>query len=115
MIELTGIPSQDNENVMDYIAHLVELTNSNYHPIQVDIEHQTSTKPGSPIIILFVSKRDRLNFFSQKSKIKDITGSQFRNLGNESTNNVTSINENSDNHYSSSYVYLNYSLTAENR
>ena len=70
MVELTGIPSQDNENVMDYIAHLVELANiSNYHPSQVDIAHRTSTKQESPIIILFVSKRARLNFFSQKSKL----------------------------------------------
>ena len=119
-VELTGIPSQNNKNVMDYVAHLNELANiSNYLPSQVDIAHRTSTKPGSPIIILFVKKRDRLNFFSQKSKIKDITGSQFQNLGSENTNSANiSINDNSDdNDYShaQSYVYLNESLTAENR
>ena len=38
MVELTGIPSQNNENVMDDVAHLVELANiSNYHPSQVYI------------------------------------------------------------------------------
>ena len=63
---------------LSQLAHLVELANiSNYHSSQGDIAHQTSSKPGSPIIILFVSKRDTLNFFSHKRKIKDITGSQF--------------------------------------
>ena len=82
---------------MNYVAHLVELAKiSNYHPSQVDITHRTSTEPGSLIIILFVRKRDRLKFFSQKSKIKDITGSQFRNLENENTYRAISINENSD-------------------
>ena len=32
MVELTGIPSKNNKNVMDYVAHSVELAdNSNYH------------------------------------------------------------------------------------
>ena len=119
MIELTGIPSQNNENVMDYVAHLVELANiSNYHPSPVDIAHWTSTKPGSPIIILFVRKRDRLYFFIQKSKIKDITGFQFQDLGNKNINSAISVNENSgvnDYSHSPSYVFLNKSLTAENR
>ena len=40
MVELTGIPSQNNENVMEYVAQIVELANiSNYHPSQVDIAH----------------------------------------------------------------------------
>ena len=69
MVELTGILS--TENVMEYIAQLVELANiSNYHPSQVDIAQWTSTKPGFPIIILFVCKRDRLIFFSPKRKSK---------------------------------------------
>ena len=65
-----------------------------------------------------VRKRDRLNFFSQKSKIKDITGHQFQNLGSENTNSAINIIENSDDSdysHSPSYVYLNDSLTAENR
>ena len=67
MVELTGIPYQDNENVIDYIVHLVELDNiSNYHPSQVDIAHWTSAKSGSLIIILFVSKRDKLKKRSKK-------------------------------------------------
>ena len=47
---------------MNYITQLPQVTNiTDIYPDEVDIAHLTSTKPGAPITILSVKKRQILN------------------------------------------------------
>ena len=47
-----------NENLMNYITQLPQVTNiTDIYPDEVDVAHLTSTKPGAPITILSVKKR----------------------------------------------------------
>ena len=58
MVELTGIPTMENENVLDHINHLADIAKiDNFLQEQIDTVHCTSKKPDAPVIILFIKKR----------------------------------------------------------
>ena len=60
MVELTGIPAMQNENVFDYINHLADIAKiDNFIQEQIDTAHRTSNKADTPIIILFIKKRQK--------------------------------------------------------
>ena len=43
---------------MNYITQLPQVTNiTDIYPDEVDIAHQTSTKPGALVTVLFVKKK----------------------------------------------------------
>ena len=84
---------------------MANITCSNTN--QIDLIHHTSPKPTSPIIILFCSKRDMVNFYSQYKKVCNLTSEQFKVINEgvttkETTQGVTS------------YIYINRSLIQEN-
>ena len=62
MVELSGIPHQRGEDVIDLTGTVVEAANiTGYDPNQIDIAHRTSSRSTAPIIIMFDRKRDRNN------------------------------------------------------
>ena len=66
-----------NEDCQQLIEKFAELTNiTSFHVAQIDMLHRASTTENALIIILFL-KSDRMNFFQQRHKLKDVTESQF--------------------------------------
>ena len=116
MLELSGIPRQDDENAIDLVnktAVVAEICN--FDVSQIDIPHRVSEKGTAPVIVLFNRKADRTNFYRQKNKL-------FKVQANHT------VKPNNDDHYSAdskvslpgleqenSYIYMNESLTSLNR
>ena len=58
MVELTGIPTIQNENVLDHINYLADIAKIDiFMQEQTDTAHRTSKKVDAPIIILFIKKK----------------------------------------------------------
>ena len=110
MVEISGIPRKKGEDCLNLINQLANLANiTDFDISQIDLAHRTSPNESVPIIILFITKRDRLNFYNQKEKLFKITSNNFKfNHGDEpetvTTDNVDGM-----------LIYMNKSLTPENR
>ena len=108
MVEVAGIPYQKGENCIELIAELVAKANiSNFHPNQINIAHCTSSKTSAPVIILFCKKRDRINFYSQCKKARDLTSDHFKLVSAE-------VNSEESAQVNHRYIYINESLTPVN-
>ena len=107
MVEISGIPRKKGEDCIDLINQLANLAHfSNFDTNQIDITHRTSKYDSAPIIILFITKRDRLNFYSQKKKLYNITSDSFK-FSHDDNDESSSTD--------ASPIYMNESLTPENR
>ena len=70
MLELSGIPRQDDENAIDLVNKTAVVAGKcNFDVNQIDIAHRVSEKGAAPIIVLFNRKADRANFYRQKKKL----------------------------------------------
>ena len=70
MVEVAEIAYQKRENCIKLIVELVAIANiGNFHKNQIDIHHQ---KPMVPFSLSFYKKRDRINFYSQRKKVRDL-------------------------------------------
>ena len=115
MLELSGIPRQDDENAIDLVnKNAVVAGICNFDVSQIDIAHRVSQKGTAPIIFLFNRKTDRANFYIQKKKLFKVRA-----------NHIVKPNNNEDHSESevclpglereNSYIYMNKSLTSMNR
>ena len=70
MLELSGIPRQDDKNVIDLVNKTALVAGiCNFDVSQIDIAHRVSGEGKAPIIVLFNRKADRTNFYRQKNKL----------------------------------------------
>ena len=107
MVEISGIPQKKGEDCIDLINQLANLAHfSNFDIHQIDLAYRTSKYDSAPIIILFIIKRDRLNFYSQKKKLYNITSVSFK-FSHDDNDESSSAD--------ASPIYMNESLTPENR
>ena len=107
MVEISGIPRKKGEDCIDLINQLAHLAHFvDFDINQIDLAHRTSSYDSAPIIILFIKKRDRMNFYSQKKKLYDITSNSFDS--NDDDNDESSNTDGSP-------IYMNESLTSENQ
>ena len=105
MVELSGIPHQRGEDVIDLIGKVVVAANiTGYDPNQIDIAHRASSQPISPIIIMFDRKRGRNNFYQQKMKLKNIKSSTIVNQSAGGEQDEATVQD----------IYINEGLTQEN-
>ena len=73
MVEISGILVKKDENLYNIISKIIDLTGiENVSVDQIVIAHRTSTSHFAPIIILFKRKLDRINFYSQKGKLRKL-------------------------------------------
>ena len=73
MLELSGIPRQDDENIIDLVNKTEVVAEiCNFDVSQINIAHRVSEKRAVPIIVLFTKKAERTNFYRQKNKILKI-------------------------------------------
>ena len=64
MLELSGIPRQDDENAIDLVNKTAVVAGiCNFDVSQIDIAHRVSEKRTAPMIVLFNRKVDRTNFY----------------------------------------------------
>ena len=64
MLELSGIPRQDDENAIDLVNKTAMVAGiCNFDVSQIDIAHRVSEKRTAPMIVLFNRKVDRTNFY----------------------------------------------------
>ena len=100
--------TEERESCIELMVELVVMANiSNFHPNQIDIAHPTSSNTNAPIIILFCKKRDRINFYSQRKKARDLTSDHFKIVGAEvNSEELAQVNHR--------YIYINESITPEN-
>ena len=106
MLELSGIPRQDNENAIE----LVNKTGiCNFDVSQIGIAHRVSEKGTAPIIVLFNRKADITNFYRQKKKLFKVQANDIVKPNNEdhSDSEVSLPGLEQEN----SYIYMNESLT----
>ena len=69
MLELSGIPRQDDENIDLVNKSEVVAEICNFDMSQINIAHRVSEKRAVPVIVLFTKKAERTNFYRQKNKI----------------------------------------------
>ena len=69
MLELSGIPRQDDENIDLVNKSEVVAEICNFDMSQTNIAHRVSEKRAVPVIVLFTKKAERTNFYRQKNKI----------------------------------------------
>ncbi len=68
-MQISGVPIQEDENSIDIVLKISRhLCIENFDPKRVDLAHRITTKPDSPIIILFKTRKARENFYAQKRK-----------------------------------------------
>ena len=74
MLELSNIPVQgNNENSVEIICKVADLVEiNNFHRNQINVAHRTSKNKMASIIVLFLKKSDRQNFYSQRKKISKV-------------------------------------------
>ena len=71
MVELTGIPTMQNENVLDHINHLPDIAKiDNFMQEQTDTADRTSKKVDAPIIILFIKKKRQNKLLQATQKVQ---------------------------------------------
>ena len=69
MVEISGILHKKEEDCLNLINQFANLENiTDFDISQIDLAHRTSPNESALIIILFITKRDRLNFHNQKKK-----------------------------------------------
>ena len=114
MLELSGIPQQDDQNVIDLVKKTAVVAGiCNFDVSQIDIAHRVSEKGTAPKIVLFNKKADRTNFYRRKKKLFKVQANHIVKPNNE---------DHSDSEISlpglereNSYIYMNESLTSMNR
>ena len=114
MLELSGIPRQDDENAIDLVNKTAVVAGiCNFDVSQIDIAHRVSEKETAPIIVLLNRKADRTNFYRQKKKLFEVRANHIRKPNNEdySDSKVSLPGLEREN----SYIYMNESLTSMNR
>ena len=115
MLELSGIPRQDDENAIDLVSKISVAAGICYFDVsQIDIAHRVSEKGTAPILVLFNRKTDRTNFYRQKKKLFKVRASHIvepNNNEDHSDSEVSLAGPEQEN----SYIYLNKSLTSTNR
>ena len=74
MLELSGIPRQDDENIdlVNKSEVVAEICNFDMINLQINIAHRVSEKRAVPVIVLFTKKAERTNFYREKNKILKI-------------------------------------------
>ena len=115
MLELSGIPRQDDENAIDLVSKTAVVAGiSNFDVSQIDIAHRVSGKGTELIIVLFNRKADRTNFYRQKKKLFKVRANHIVKPNNNEDHSGSEVSlpgfkrENS-------YIYLNKTLTSMNR
>ena len=84
MLELSGIPWQDDENAIDLVNKTAVVAGiCNFDVSQIDIAHRVSEKETAPIIVLLNRKADRTNFYRQKKKLFKVRANHIGKLNNE--------------------------------
>ena len=114
MLELSSIPQQEDENVIDLVNKTAVVAGiCNFDVSQIDTAHRVSEKWTAPIIVLFNRKADRTNFYRQKNKVFKVWPNHI-------------VKPNNDDHSDSkvslpgleretSYTDMNESLTSMNK
>ena len=72
--------SANNLTSLEIISDIVSKANiEGFHPNQIDVCHRTSSYHFSPIIVKFLRKNDKENFYRQRNKLRnlDITDLQL--------------------------------------
>ena len=70
MLELSGIPLQDDENIIDLVNKTALASGiCNFDVSQTDIAHRVSEKGTATIIVLFNRRADKTNFYRQMNKL----------------------------------------------
>ena len=113
MLELSGIPRQDDENVIDLASKTALAAGiCNFDVSQIDIAHRVSGKGTAPIIILFNRKADRTNFYRQKNKLLKVRAYHIAKPNDDNSDSEVSLpgleKENT-------FIYMKKSLTSMNR
>ena len=115
MLQLSGIPQQDDENAIDLVNKTAVVAGiCNFYLSQIDIAHRVSEKGISPIIVLFNRKADKTNFYRQKKKLLKVQANHIVQINNKdhSDSEVSLPGLEQEN----GYIYMNKkSLTSMNR
>ena len=99
MVELNGIPRYDEEDINDVLEKVFTLLECEDLIGKVDVAHRLSKQNNAGIIIKFVSRNARDQFYSHRKKLKD---KRVNDLGVDFSE--------FDNKF-----YINESLTKKNR
>ena len=100
MVGLADIPKTTDEDGIDRMPTEAGITHFDIG--QIDVVHRTSPKASAPIIILFIKKSDGINFYYQNKRFYLIDAASF-------------VEKQYDNNKSYGFIYLNESLTPQNR
>ena len=73
MLEISGIPRRKNEDAIELIKIVASKADiKRFEENQIDVAHQTSRSKSAPIIVKFVKKNDRMNFYHQRKKFYNL-------------------------------------------
>ena len=111
MVEISGIPRMDDEKPVELITKMAQIAKfQNFDDSTIDVAHRISTKDDATIIVLFTNRSAREEFYSQKRKLSAINVNQI--MCKEEEGKYPDPEEQRD---PSTFVFLNESLTPENK
>ena len=109
MCKISGVPVQKDENSVDIVHKIARIAKiGNFDQKSVYLAHRITTKPDSPIIILFKTRDARENIYAQRRKFGCLYVEQI--IGKSETFPDLSAKRSSN-----TRVFLNESLTPENK
>ena len=109
MVEVAGIPHTNDENATRLITKMAAIAKfEKFDPAQIEVAHRVSVKPTAAIIIKFLHRQDRENFYYQRSKLQTIHVRQFES--EDELHKYATAEEQKD-RSPNTKIYLNESLT----
>ena len=107
MLQISGIPRQKNEDIIELLKVVASKADiKGFEENQVDVAHQTSRRETAPIIVKFVKKNYRMNFYHQRKKVHNLEANQIvSGVGCTEEDEEVTINN----------ICINESLTMYNR
>lgn len=73
MIEISGIPKVNEENVEDSVTKICQYLNPNFTPDDIDVTHRVSSKDTANIIVKFTSRKAHDSIYTRRSSLRKTT------------------------------------------
>ena len=106
MLQISGIPRRKNEDIIELLKVVASKADCRIWREPVDVTHQTSRRETAPIIVKFVKKNYRMNFYHQRKKVHNLEANQIvSGIGCTEEDEEVTINN----------ICINESLTMYNR
>ena len=72
MVDIGGIPRKKDEDTDDIVFKIAKKLDMTVKKDDIEISHRTSANKDAPIIVKFISRRTRNDFFVKRKQLRDV-------------------------------------------